>query len=153
MEVRCRQNITSVPLGPDFCSSSYKLAFHSYFIHISINIKDFIFTFQVGDLASIQNIEKRRLKTLETVKEVQRRPHPLMIDNEFKINNPFTESKLRSLDNAPAVTRYPVENSRHPRQLPRSSTCYHLPSASMARSCRWTSSWSTLWIFRSPRIT
>ncbi|VDD75299.1 unnamed protein product [Mesocestoides corti] len=56
------------------------------------------FELQVGDLSSVQKIEKRRLKTLENVKEFQGRETALLIDRyRFLDLFPCSESELRSL--------------------------------------------------------
>lgn len=58
----------------------------------------FLFCTQVGDLASVQKIEKRRLKTIESVKEFQGRETALLIDRyRFLDLFPCSESELRSL--------------------------------------------------------
>lgn len=57
------------------------------------------FELQVGDLASILKIEKRRLKTLENVKEFQGRETALLIDRyRFLDLFPCSDSELRSLN-------------------------------------------------------
>ncbi|KAL5108037.1 Cleavage stimulation factor subunit 3 [Taenia crassiceps] len=56
------------------------------------------FELQVGDLASVQKIEKRRLKAIENVKEFQGRETALLIDRyRFLDLFPCSESELRSL--------------------------------------------------------
>uniref|UniRef100_A0A158QHI6 Suf domain-containing protein n=1 Tax=Rodentolepis nana TaxID=102285 RepID=A0A158QHI6_RODNA len=56
------------------------------------------FELQVGDLGSVQKIEKRRLKSIETVKEFQGRETALLIDRyRFLDLYPCSESELRSL--------------------------------------------------------
>lgn len=57
-----------------------------------------LFILQVGDLASVQKIEKRRLKSIESVKEFQGRETALLIDRyRFLDLFPCSESELRSL--------------------------------------------------------
>ncbi|VUZ54879.1 unnamed protein product, partial [Hymenolepis diminuta] len=56
------------------------------------------FELQVGDLGSVQKIEKRRLKSIENVKEFQGRETALLIDRyRFLDLYPCSESELRSL--------------------------------------------------------
>lgn len=58
----------------------------------------FYFPSKVGDLASIQKIERRRLKTCEHLRELQGRETALLIDRyRFLDLFPCSESELRSL--------------------------------------------------------